>query len=65
MLERDRLGNGGGFRALEAVRINLAAGGYTPAQIEALRLQLTLRQSEMQRFAMFLRTCVLEVALTA
>jgi hypothetical protein len=41
------------------MRIDLAKGRLTPAQIEALRRQLELRQQEMQRFAMFLRACVL------
>jgi hypothetical protein len=49
----------GSFWPLNEMRIDLAKGRLTPAQIEALRRQLELRQQEMQRFAMFLRACVL------
>ncbi len=54
-LEGDRLGNGGGFVALETARRRLADGLLGEAEIDGLRQALARRQAEMGRFTRHLR----------
>jgi len=54
VMDGDRLSNGGGFAALDAMRQALGEGLLAPAEIAALELQLARRQAEMRRFTLFL-----------